>query len=121
MLIIKAPHFGALIFLNAAILKFMKKKMYILKTWTWDAKPRESTAIEPVKVRHPTELSVYIVDNPYYVPKGTPYITTSRLSAKKFNTKKQALKYGRKFGGCHVDIVWHYQKLTQNGLIDLWS
>ena len=108
MLIIKAPHFGALIFLNAAILKFMKKKMYILKTWTWDAKPRESTAIEPVKVRH-------------YVPKGTPYITTSRLSAKKFNTKKQALKYGRKFGGCHVDIVWHYQKLTQNGLIDLWS
>ena len=99
----------------------MKKKMYILKTWTWDAKPRESTAIEPVKVRHPTELSVYIVDNPYYVPKGTPYITTSRLSAKKFNTKKQALKYGRKFGGCHVDTVWHYQKLIQNEFIDFWS
>ena len=96
--------------------------MYILKTWTWDAKPRESTAIEPVKVKHPTKLTVYIaeplVDS---IPNSVPYITTSRLSAKKFNTKKQALKYGHKFGGCHVDIVWHYQKLTQNGLIDFWS
>ena len=43
----------------------MKKKMYILRTWTWDAKPGESTLIEPVKVRHPTKLSVYIAESHY--------------------------------------------------------
>ena len=48
----------------------MKKKMYILRTWTWDAKPGEPTPgeptpIEPVKVRHPTKLSVYIAESHY--------------------------------------------------------
>ena len=96
--------------------------MYVLRTWTWDAKPGESTPIEPVKVRHPTKLSVYIAEplvDP--IPNGAPYITTSKLSAKKFYTKKQALKYGRKFGGCYVDIVWHHQKPMQYGIIDLWK
>lgn len=100
----------------------MKRKMYVLRTWTWDAKPGESTPIEPVKVRHPTKLTVYIAEplvDP--IPGGVPYITTSRLSAKKFYTKKQALKYGRKFGGCYVDVVWHHQKSTQHGIIDLWK
>ena len=96
--------------------------MYILRTWTWDAKPGESTPIEPVKVMHPTKLSVYIVEPPFEpTPGGVPYITTSRLSAKKFYTKKQALKYGHKFGGCYVDVVWHHQKSTQHGIIDLWK
>ena len=100
----------------------MKKKMYILRTWTWDAKPGESTPIEPVNAMHPTKLSVYIVKPPFEpIPGGVPYITTSRLSAKKFYTKKQALKYGRKFGGCYVDVVWHHQKSTQHGIIDLWK
>lgn len=100
----------------------MKRKMYVLRTWTWDAKPGESTPIEPVKVRRPTKLSVYIAELPFEpIPGGVPYITTSRLSAKKFYTKKQALKYGRKFGGCYVDVVWHHQKSTQHGIIDLWK
>lgn len=100
----------------------MKRKMYILRTWMWDAKPRESTPIEPVKVRHPIKLSVYIAESPFEpIPGGVPYITTSRLSAKKFYTKKQALKYGRKFGGCYVDVVWHHQKPMQHGIIDLWK
>ena len=100
----------------------MKRKMYVLRTWTWDAKPGESTPIEPVKVRHPTKLSVYIAESPLFgISSSVPYITTSRLSAKKFYTKKQALKYGRKFGGCYVDVVWHYQKSMQHGIIDLWS
>ena len=84
----------------------MKKKMYILRTWTWDAKPEETTLIEPVKVRHPTKLSVYIAESLLFgISSSVPYITTSKLSAKKFYTKKQALKYGRKFGGCYVDVV----------------
>lgn len=100
----------------------MKRKIYVLKTWTWDAKPGESTPIEPVKVRHPTKLSVYIAESPLFgISSSVPYITTSRLSAKKFYTKKQALKYGRKFGGCYVDVVWHYQKSMQHGIIDLWK
>ena len=100
----------------------MKKKMYILRTRTWDAKPGESTLIEPVKVRHPTKLSVYIAEVPSFgISSSVPYITTSKLSAKKFNTKKQALKYGRKFGGCYVDVVWHYQKSMKLEAIDLWS
>lgn len=100
----------------------MKKKMYILKTWTWDAKSEEATPVEPLKVKHPTKLTVYIAEplvDP--IPNSAPYITTSKLSAKKFYTKKQALKYGRKFGGCYVDIVWHYQKSMKLGVIDLWS
>ena len=97
--------------------------MYILRTWTWDAKPGESTPIEPVKVRHPTKLSVYIAESPLFGISSSvlPYITTSKLSAKKFYTKKQALKYGRKFGGCYVDVAWHYQKSMELEVIDLWS
>ena len=30
-------------------------------------------------------------------------------------------KYGRKFGGCYVDVVWHYQKSMKLEVIDLWS
>ena len=98
----------------------MKRKMYVLRTWMWDAKS-EATLAEPEKVRHPTKLSVYIANNPGLEPVGVPYITTSRLSAKKFYTKKQALKYGRKFGGCYIDVVWHYQKSMKLEVIDLWS
>ena len=84
----------------------MKKKMYILRTWTWDAKPGESTPIEPVKVRHLTKLSVYIAESLLFgISLIVPYITTSKLSAKKFYTKKQALEYERKFCDCYVDIV----------------
>lgn len=100
----------------------MKRKMYILRTWMWDAKSEEATPVEPAKVRHPTKLSVYIAEPPVDpIPNGVPYITTSKLSAKKFYTKKQALKYGRKFGGCYVDVVWHYQKSMKLEVIDLWS
>ena len=100
----------------------MKRKMYILRTWMWDAKSEEATSVEPVKVRHPTKLSVYIAEPPVDpIPNDVPYITTSKLSAKKFYTKKQALKYGRKFGGCYVDVVWHYQKSMKLEVIDLWS
>lgn len=92
--------------------------MYILRTWTWE---NEDLNVDPKNIQHSTKLSVYIANQIYPVPREAPYITTSRLSAKKFNAKKQALKYGRKFGGCYVDTVWHYQKHAQNGIIDLWN
>ncbi len=41
---------------------------------------------------------------------GLDCITTDRLDAKKFYTKKDAIKYGKQFGGCHVDCVWHFIK-----------
>lgn len=99
----------------------MKRKMYILRTWMWDEKSEETTPVKSVKVRHPTKLSVYIAEPISPIPNGVPYITTSKLSAKKFYTKKQALKYGRKFGGCYIDVVWHYQKSMKLEVIDLWS
>ena len=37
--------------------------MYVLRTWTWDAKPGESTPIEPVKVRHPTKSAIIVNRN----------------------------------------------------------
>ena len=96
----------------------MKRKMYILRTWTWE---NEDLSVDPKASRHPTKLSVYIAEPISPIPNGVPYITTSKLSAKKFYTKKQALKYGRKFGGCYVDVVWHYQKSMKLEVIDLWS
>ena len=92
--------------------------MYILRTWMWE---NEDLSVDPKNIQHPTKLSVYIADQFYHLPKGVPYITTSRLSAKKFYTKKQALKYGREFGGCYVDVVWHYQKPMQHVIINLWK
>lgn len=77
----------------------MKKKMYVLRTWVSDDKDYHS---------HPTKLSVYIADNRLNdnAIDKQPYITTSRLSAKKFYTKKEAIKYGKQFGDCYVDCVW---------------
>ena len=100
---------------------YEKENVYI-KNMDVGCKAWESTLIEPVKVRHPTKLSVYIAEVPSFgISSSVPYITTSKLSAKKFYTKKQALKYGRKFGGCYVDVVWHYQKSMKLEVIDLWS
>lgn len=96
----------------------MKRKMYILRTWMWE---NEDLSVDSKTSRHPTKLSVYIAEPISPIPNGVPYITTSKLSAKKFYTKKQALKYGCKFGGCYVDIVWHYQKSMKLEVIDLWS
>lgn len=97
----------------------MKRKMYILRTWMWE---NEDLSVDSKVSRHPTKLTVYIAEPPVDpIPNGVPYITTSKLSAKKFYTKKQALKYGRKFGGCYVDVVWHYQKSMKLEVIDLWS
>lgn len=97
----------------------MKRKMYILRTWMWE---NEDLSVDSKVSRHPTKLSVYIAEPPISpIPNGVPYITTSKLSAKKFYTKKQALKYGRKFGGCYVDVVWHYQKSMKLEVIDLWK
>lgn len=96
----------------------MKRKMYILRTWMGE---NEDLSVDPKASRHSTKLSVYIAEPISPIPNGVPYITTSKLSAKKFYTKKQALKYGRKFGGCYVDIVWHYQKSMKLEVIDLWS
>lgn len=92
----------------------MKKKMYVLRTWTYDKKEPCEETIEDLNKRysHPTKLSAYIADewlNDKAIGK-TPYITTDRLDAKKFYTKKEALKYGKQFGGCHVDCVWHFTK-----------
>ena len=76
----------------------MKRKMYILRTWMWDVKSEEATPVEPLKVRHPTKLTVYIAEplvDP--IPGGVPYITTSRLSAKKFyidESKKDSIPLG---------------------------
>lgn len=96
----------------------MKRKMYILRTWMWE---NEDLNVDSKASQHPTKLSVYIAEPISPIPNGVPYITTSKLSAKKFYTKKQALKYGRKFGGCYVDVVWHYQKSMKLEVIDLWS
>jgi len=102
----------------------MKRKMYILRTWMYDNKESSETSIEFNKYeKHPTKLSVYIIDRMgEKYPKGSPYITTSRLSAKKFYTKKDAIKYGKDFGGCYVDCVWHIKKECPNGeVLNLWE
>lgn len=54
--------------------------------------------IESVKIRHPTKLSVYIVEPPLFgISSSVPYITTSKLSAKKFyidESKKDSIPLG---------------------------
>lgn len=105
----------------------MKKKMYVLRTWTYDEKEPCAESIEDLNKRyfHPTELSVYIADewlNDKVIGKATPYITTDRLDAKKFYTKKEAIKYGKHFGGCYVDCVWYIRKKCGNGkTYDFWG
>ena len=101
----------------------MKKKMYILRTWMWDERSGDgSTPVDmAVPARHPTELTVFVAEPPLKsVPLGVPYITTSRLSAKKFYTKKDAVSYGKKYGGCYADVVWRYQIPYQGETLDLW-
>ena len=89
----------------------MKKKMYVLQTWMFGDFGK-----------HPKSLSVYIVDNTDENLKDVPRISTSRWSAKKFYTKNDAIKYGKKFGGCHVDCVWHIKKKCRDGqILDLWG
>lgn len=86
----------------------MKRKMYILKTWMYE---------------NPS-LTTYIIDVPNnsWYQKNVPYITTSRVSAKKFYTKKEAIKYSKQFGGCYVDCVWHIRKKCRNGeTLDFWE
>lgn len=90
----------------------MKRKMYVLKTWMYDSNDNN----------HPTNLSVYISDgNENAKNKKVPYITTSRLAARKFNTKKDALAYGKQFGDCYVDTVWHFTKECNGETLDLWG
>lgn len=97
----------------------MKRKMYILRTWMYDSKDSETTSFNKYK-KHPSKLSVYIADG-FGEPLDTPYVTTSILCAKKFYTKKDAIKYGKFFGGCYVDCVWHIKKECPNGeVLDLW-
>ena len=86
----------------------MKRKMYILKTWMYE---------------NPS-LIAYIQDSPSNseYPKNVPYITTSRVRAKKFYRKKEAIKYGKQYGGCHVDCVWYIRKKCRNGeTLDFWE
>lgn len=109
----------------------MRKKMYVLRTWMYDGKepcekPYEES-IEDLNKQHfhPTELSVYIADewlNDNAIGK-IPYITTDRLDAKKFCTKKEAINYSKRFGGCYVDCVWHFTKGRDpyGRIYDLWG
>lgn len=92
----------------------MKRKMYILRTWTYGFE---------YSYRH-SKLSVYVTDGGEIVDgKRVPYITTDRLRAKKFYTKKDALRYASLFEGCRVDCVWHYTEYNKrlNVTYDLWS
>ena len=41
----------------------------------------------------------------------------------RFHTKKEAIKYGKQFGGCYVDCVWHFRKGRDpyGRTYDLWG
>ena len=89
----------------------MNKKMYVLRTWTIEGFGK-----------HPESLSVYIIDETDENLKNVPYISTSKWSAKKFYTKNEAIKYGKKFSGCYVDCVWHIKRKCRDGqILDLWG
>ena len=81
----------------------MRRKYYILRTWMYDSKEPE-TPVEQ-KIVHPTDLSVYVAE-PMFKENPIPYITTSRLSAWRFSSKKEAKKWARFYGSCQIDCYW---------------
>ena len=89
----------------------MRKKMYVLRTWL------------PSSFDAPHHLLMYIIDHPKGQPTDVPYITSSRFRAKKFYTKKDAIKYAKLYGGCYVDCVWHFTKDRDpyGRTYDLWG
>lgn len=83
----------------------MKRKMYILRTWNYG---------------FGTKLSWYVTDL-CGENKNCYTITNERLHAKKFYTKKDAIKYGKCVGECYVDCVWYIQKYYYGQFLDYWE
>jgi hypothetical protein len=57
------------------------------------------------KIVHPTDLSVYVA-KPMFKDNTIPYITTDRLRAWRFSSKKEAKKWAGFYGSCQIDCYW---------------